>query len=128
MACTARLVCLVSTVRGCCKHTLGRASASSRHRTKLEQSTFLRCPWNNPKALLFTVWCIQISKKKRFCIFKWSHVLSTFGCFQITAIKGRHRYLSQESEVLILADHYLILYLQCFSFLVIELLRQKEQP
>ncbi len=41
MACTACLVCLVSTVSGCHKNILGRASASSRHITKLEQSTFL---------------------------------------------------------------------------------------
>ncbi len=44
MAHSACLVCLVSTVSGCCKNTLGRASASSRHITKREQSTFL----NNP--------------------------------------------------------------------------------
>jgi hypothetical protein len=45
MACTAYLVHLVSTVSGCHKNTLGSASASSRHITKLEQSTFLRYLW-----------------------------------------------------------------------------------
>ncbi len=45
MACTACLVCLVSTVSGHCKNTLGRASTSSGHITKLEQSTFLRYLW-----------------------------------------------------------------------------------
>jgi hypothetical protein len=41
MACTACLVCLISTVIDCRKNALGRASASSEHITKLEQSTFL---------------------------------------------------------------------------------------
>ncbi len=41
MAHTACLVCLVSTVSGPCKNALGRGSASIRHITKLEQSTFL---------------------------------------------------------------------------------------
>jgi hypothetical protein len=41
MAHTACLVCLVSTVSGYCKKSLARASASSRHITKLEQCTFL---------------------------------------------------------------------------------------
>ncbi len=45
MACTACLDCLVSTVSGCCKNTLGRASTNSWHVTKLEQSTFLRYLW-----------------------------------------------------------------------------------
>jgi hypothetical protein len=39
---TACLVCLVSAVSSSCKNTLRRESASSRHITKLEQSTFLR--------------------------------------------------------------------------------------
>jgi hypothetical protein len=39
---TACLVCLVSTVSGHCKNALGRGIASSEHKTKLEQSTFLR--------------------------------------------------------------------------------------
>jgi hypothetical protein len=41
MACTTCLVCLVSTVSCGCKNTLGRASTSSRHITKLEQSILL---------------------------------------------------------------------------------------
>jgi hypothetical protein len=41
MAFNACLVCLVSTVSGCCKKTIGRASDSNRHITKLEQSNFL---------------------------------------------------------------------------------------
>ncbi len=45
MAHTACLVCLVSTVSGCPKNTLRRASASSGLITKLEQSTFLRYLW-----------------------------------------------------------------------------------
>jgi hypothetical protein len=40
MARTACLICMVSTVGGCCKNTLGKGSTSSRHITKLEQSTF----------------------------------------------------------------------------------------
>jgi hypothetical protein len=46
MAHGACLVCLVSTVSGRCKNTLGRASASSRRITKLEQFTFLRYLWS----------------------------------------------------------------------------------
>ncbi len=42
MVCTAILFCLVNTVSGNCKNTLGRPSASSGHITKLEQSTFLQ--------------------------------------------------------------------------------------
>jgi hypothetical protein len=42
---TACLVCLVSTVSGSCKNTIVRASASSRHITELEQSTFIRYLW-----------------------------------------------------------------------------------
>jgi hypothetical protein len=45
MAHTACLVCLVSTVSGCRKNTLGRARVSIRHITKLEQSTFLKYLW-----------------------------------------------------------------------------------
>jgi hypothetical protein len=41
MARASCLVCLVSTVSGHCKNALGRGSASSRHITKLKQSTFL---------------------------------------------------------------------------------------
>ncbi len=41
MACTATLVYLVNTVIGCLKNALGRGSAGSWHKTKLEQSTFL---------------------------------------------------------------------------------------
>ncbi len=48
MASTARLVCLVSTVNGCCKNTLGRASASSGQKTKLEEYTFLRYLCRHP--------------------------------------------------------------------------------
>ncbi len=40
MAHTACLVCLVSTVSGCCKNALGRGSASSRNIVKLEQPRF----------------------------------------------------------------------------------------
>ncbi len=45
MICIACLACLVSTVSGSHKNTLGRAIASSGHTTKLEQSTFLRYLW-----------------------------------------------------------------------------------
>ncbi len=51
MAPTACLDCLVSTVSGHSKNTLRRATASSGHISKLEQSTFLRYLWlilNNP--------------------------------------------------------------------------------
>ncbi len=41
MAHTACLACLVSTVSACCKNALGTPSASSKHITKLEQSTLL---------------------------------------------------------------------------------------
>jgi hypothetical protein len=41
MAHTNYLVCLASTVSGCCKNAPGRGSASSGHITKLEQSIFL---------------------------------------------------------------------------------------
>jgi hypothetical protein len=54
MASTARLVCLVSTVSRHHKNTFRRASASGRHITKLEQSTFLRylCFWYNKQTCL----------------------------------------------------------------------------
>jgi hypothetical protein len=42
MAHTACLVCLVGTVNGCHKNAFGRGSARSMHKTKLEQSTFLK--------------------------------------------------------------------------------------
>ncbi len=45
MACTACLVCQVSTVSGGCKNTPRRAIARSEHITTLEQSTFLRYLW-----------------------------------------------------------------------------------
>ncbi len=48
MTCTAYLVCLVSTINGSRKTLLGRASASRGHKTKLEQSNFLRYLWNDP--------------------------------------------------------------------------------
>ncbi len=55
MARTACLVCLVVAVSGHCKHALGRGSASSKHTTKLEQSTFLRYLWlNRSLGFLFT--------------------------------------------------------------------------
>jgi hypothetical protein len=41
MARTACLVCLVTTVSGCCKNTLGRASARRGHVTKLSNLLFL---------------------------------------------------------------------------------------
>ncbi len=41
MACTACLVCMVTTVCGCHKNAVGRGSASSRHIAKLEQSIFV---------------------------------------------------------------------------------------
>ncbi len=74
MSHTACLVCLVSTVSGGCKNSLGRTSASSRHITKLEQSTFLRYLW--VRAWLNKVWlCVappfackcQTSLKKLTC-------------------------------------------------------------
>ncbi len=40
MAHTACLVCLVSTVSGCCKNAVRRGSASSRNIIKLEQPRF----------------------------------------------------------------------------------------
>ncbi len=45
MAHTACLVCLFSAASGCHKNTLGIASTSSWHITKLEQSTFLMYLW-----------------------------------------------------------------------------------
>ncbi len=51
------LICLVSTVSGCSKNALRRGSASSRHITKLEQSTFLKISmvWANVSySALFT--------------------------------------------------------------------------
>jgi hypothetical protein len=45
MAPTPCFACWVSSVSGHNKNTLGRASASSRHIAKLEQSTFLRYLW-----------------------------------------------------------------------------------
>jgi hypothetical protein len=42
MACTTCLVYLVSTVSGRCKNTLGGASTSNGHITKLAHSTFLK--------------------------------------------------------------------------------------
>ncbi len=59
MACTACLVCLVSTVRGRCKNHLGRASASSGHNTNLEQSTFLRNLWEASKAQCYKTLCVR---------------------------------------------------------------------
>jgi hypothetical protein len=41
MACTTCLVCLVSTVSGCHKNTLERASACSRHKKNLSNLLFL---------------------------------------------------------------------------------------
>ncbi len=41
MACTACLVCHVSTIGGDCKNAPGRGSDSHKHITKLEQSDFL---------------------------------------------------------------------------------------
>jgi hypothetical protein len=41
MACTACLVCHVSTIGGNCKNARERGNASSRYITKLEQSDFL---------------------------------------------------------------------------------------
>jgi hypothetical protein len=43
MACTTCLVCPVITASSCCKNTLGRASASSGHITKFEDSTLCVC-------------------------------------------------------------------------------------
>jgi hypothetical protein len=54
MARTTCLVCLISTVSGCHKNTLVRASVSSEQITKLEQSTFLRYLWLNETGAIFT--------------------------------------------------------------------------
>ncbi len=45
MACTACLVCFISTVNGCSKKEKKpiKTGASSRHITKLKQSILLRC-------------------------------------------------------------------------------------
>jgi len=40
MACTPCLVCLISTVSGCCKNALGRGSTSSGHITNLSNLLF----------------------------------------------------------------------------------------
>ncbi len=48
MAHTPCLVCQVKTVNGRHKNTLVRASASSRHITQLEESTFIIYLWINP--------------------------------------------------------------------------------
>jgi len=84
-------VCLVSTVSGLCKNTHGRASASSKHITKLEQSTFLRYlrsrwkPWNinwrgrlSTDDLLIEVACF-VAEVNNVCKIKMSYskLLST---------------------------------------------------
>ncbi len=43
------LACLFSTVSSCHNNPLGRASTGSRHKMKLEQSTFLRYLWQIPQ-------------------------------------------------------------------------------
>jgi hypothetical protein len=52
MAHNAYLGCLLSTVTGCYKNTLGRASAINRHIAKLEQFTFLIYLWEARKLCL----------------------------------------------------------------------------
>jgi hypothetical protein len=63
MACPACLVCLVSTVSGCCKNVLGRGSSSSGHITKLDPSTFLRYLWFSLKSYIGKVDLENFSKK-----------------------------------------------------------------
>ncbi len=60
MAHTACLDCLVSTVSGCCKNTLGTGIASSEYITKLEQSKFLRYIWPYP---ILTTYLPTLKKK-----------------------------------------------------------------
>ncbi len=48
MTCTACLGSLTNTVSDLRKNTIGRASASSRNITKLEQSTIIRYLWVFP--------------------------------------------------------------------------------
>jgi len=73
---TTCLVCLDSTVSGCCKNALVRVSASSGHITKLEQSTFLRYLWLQQTGLgtinVMPVVCtLQAGKQNQlaFCAF-----------------------------------------------------------
>ncbi len=68
MACTACLVCLVSAVSGCRKNAIGRRSASSGHKTKLEQSTFLRYLWLVSKPNLPCVFLNLNLQKKSYQI------------------------------------------------------------
>ncbi len=76
MACTACLVCLVSTFSGYCKNAIGKGSASNMHITKLEQSTFLQISianiakfesfcWRQPLAYF------KASKKFQLSLYFW---------------------------------------------------------
>ncbi len=51
MACTAYLVCLASTVSGCRKNTLWKASASSGHKTKQAGQQGIRADMQADKAV-----------------------------------------------------------------------------
>ncbi len=78
---TACLVCLVSTVSGLHKNALGRGRASSKHITKLEQSTFLKISMN-----FFLQPLAQHSKRENFesAVFEQKLMLSSsFRCRQI---------------------------------------------
>jgi hypothetical protein len=65
MACTT---CLVSTVSDCCKNTIGRASTSSGHITKHEESTLLRYLW-------FCLWLLE-----SYCQLKKALLLTLASC------------------------------------------------
>ncbi len=84
---TACLVCLVSTVSGCCKNAHGRGSASSSHKTKLEQSTFLRYLWcSHIQGLCFRL-CAWVNCKTLLIIPQMSTVvhLGTYGQHYVTS-------------------------------------------
>ncbi len=71
MACTACLVCLVSTVSGRPKNALGRGSASSGHITKLKQSTFLRYLWLAHKHVDYLCYNIDGAANPPDLLAKW---------------------------------------------------------
>ncbi len=96
MICTACLVCLVSTVSGCCENTLGRGSTSSGHITKLEQSTFLRYLWSSSTTTelekkIFTNFECLLKKRslmQMFQTFKWNFDVVNFGLFDRSNVQA----------------------------------------
>ncbi len=63
MAGTTCLVCLLSTVSGCCKITIGRDSASSGYIAKLEQSTFLDIYGTKQASATYFLLCLWFSSQ-----------------------------------------------------------------